>query len=72
MIPDTPRGRRDKPVFLLGFTGALRRDEIRNLKINDLHFMEKGLIMDVRDAKTARERESKLSSLKGDRELFPD
>ena len=58
IIPDTPRGRRDKLVFLLGFAGALRRDEIRHLKIDDLHFMEKGLVMDIKEAKTAKEGEN--------------
>ena len=54
IIPETKKGKRDKLIFLLGFAGAMRRDEIRNLKIEDLHFSDKGLVMDIRDAKTAK------------------
>ena len=32
----------------------MRRDEIRNLKVEDLNFSDKGLVMDIRDAKTAK------------------
>ena len=32
----------------------MRRDEIRNLKIEDLHFSDKGLVIDIKEAKTAK------------------
>ena len=54
IIPETKKGKRGKLIFLLGFAGTMRRDEIRNLEVEDLNFSEKGIIIDIRYAKTAR------------------
>ena len=43
---------RDKAVLLLGFTGAFRREELSALNVEDLHFDEEGILIDIRRSKT--------------------
>ncbi|WP_224996943.1 tyrosine-type recombinase/integrase, partial [Cesiribacter sp. SM1] len=43
---------RDKALLLLGFTGAFRRNELISLDIEDLHFDERGILVEVKRSKT--------------------
>ncbi|HEY2476011.1 MAG TPA: site-specific integrase [Candidatus Cybelea sp.] len=46
---------RDRAVILLGFAAALRRSEIAALRIEDLRFERRGLILTIRRSKTDQE-----------------
>jgi len=54
-LPDTLRGRRDRAILLLGFSGALRRSELVGLDAVDLLWQPKGLVVRVRGAKGDKE-----------------
>jgi integrase len=59
--PDRPegreslRGRRDRALLLLGFSGAFRRSELAALDLDDLAFDDRGLAVTVRSSKTDQE-----------------
>ena len=46
----------ERPALLLGFWGALRQDEIRNLLFEDITRSEKGLTLRIRTSKAARRK----------------
>lgn len=50
--PDTPKGKRDAALLLIGFCGALRRSELVAVKTNDLEFNNQGLILTIPRSKT--------------------
>ncbi len=57
--PDTPIGRRDAAIFVVGFAAALRRSEICSLQLADLEWFEdagdslrKGFVLNIRRSKT--------------------
>ena len=54
-IPDTPLGRRDRALLLLGFTGAFRRSELVALNVEDCAPGPGGLVVTVRRGKTDQE-----------------
>ena len=45
-------GTRDRALLLIGFSGAFRRSEIAGLKVEDLHFVKEGIIVNLRRSKT--------------------
>jgi integrase len=48
------RGRRDRAMLLLGFTGALRRSELVALQVNDISEVQGGLRLRIARSKTDR------------------
>jgi len=46
------KGIRDRALLLIGFAGALRRSELVGLNLNDIEFVEQGLIIHLRHSKT--------------------
>lgn len=51
-LDDTPRGRRDRALLLIGWGGALRRGELVALDRRDVAAVAEGLIVTVRRGKT--------------------
>lgn len=49
---DDARGKRDRALLLLGFSAALRRSEIANIKYWHIRFVQQGLILNVERSKT--------------------
>jgi integrase len=54
-LTDTPIGRRDRALLLLGFAGAFRRSELVGLNRGDLDFRTEGLAVTIRRGKTDQE-----------------
>jgi site-specific recombinase XerD len=50
------RSLRDRALLLLGFAAALRRSELVALDVEDLKFVERGLIVHVRRSKTDQDK----------------
>lgn len=51
-IPDDLRGCRDRAAILLGFSAALRRSELCQVRVEDLNFTNDGLILTIPRSKT--------------------
>ncbi|MBL8049554.1 MAG: tyrosine-type recombinase/integrase [Chthonomonas sp.] len=51
MRSDT-KGIRDRAILLVGYAGALRRSEVVGLDVNDISFVEEGLVLTLRTSKT--------------------
>ncbi len=49
------KAKRDRAVILLGFAAALRRSELAALRVEDLRFERRGLIVTIRRSKTDQE-----------------
>ena len=54
-LGDDTRGRRDRAILTLGFSGAFRRAELCALDVSDLRFTQGELIVTVRRSKTDQE-----------------
>jgi site-specific recombinase XerD len=54
-LKDTPIGRRDRALLLLGYAGALRRSELVVLTMEDVEETSEGLIVTLRRSKTDQE-----------------
>ncbi len=54
-LPDSPIGRRDRAILLLGFACALRREELSELDTGDLAFTPKGMTVAIKSSKTDAE-----------------
>jgi len=50
--PGTVTGLRDRAIMLLGFAGAFRRSEMTSLVVEDLTFVDEGLVILLRRSKT--------------------
>ena len=50
--PDTDLGLRNRALLLTGFGGALRRSEIVALDLDDLQWVEQGVVLTIRRSKT--------------------
>lgn len=46
------KGLRDKALLLIGFAGAFRRSELVSIQIDDLDFVDEGLVIHLRRGKT--------------------
>lgn len=46
------KGIRDKAMLLIGFTGALRRSELVSIKVEDVSFVDEGMIIHLKRGKT--------------------
>ncbi|NHN34768.1 site-specific integrase [Paenibacillus sp. S3N08] len=54
-IPNSLLGARDRAMVLLGFAGAFRRSELVGLDVEDIGFVPKGLVVNIRRSKTDQE-----------------
>ena len=54
-LPDDLAGLRDRAILLLGFAGAFRRSELAALTVEDLSFVDDGVIVLIRKSKTDQE-----------------
>ena len=54
-LPETPAGRRDRALLLLGFSGAFRRSELVALDRADIAIRKEGLAVTIRRSKTDQE-----------------
>jgi integrase len=50
---------RDRAIFVLGFAGAFRCSELRNLNLEDVEFVADGLLVQLRRSKTDQEGEGR-------------
>jgi site-specific recombinase XerD len=55
VIPDTPKGIRDRALILLGFHGGFRRSELLDLQVQDVKFTFEGMEILLRRSKTDQE-----------------
>jgi site-specific recombinase XerD len=55
LFPDTLAGHRDKAIVLVCFAAALRRSELVDLKVNDIEWRPKGIVLQIRRSKTDQE-----------------
>jgi len=60
---DTYRGTQERALLLLGFAGAFRRSELVALTVEDLAFVEEGLVVCVRRSKTDQEGAGMLKGI---------
>jgi integrase len=60
---NTYRGKQERAVLLLGFAGAFRRSELVALTVEDLTFVEEGLVVRVRRSKTDQEGAGMLKAI---------
>lgn len=63
-------GVRDSAILLLGWTSALRRSELVALNIEDLEFVEEGLILTVRRSKTDQTGEGTKIGIPNSHDLY--
>jgi integrase len=54
-LPDNLAGLRDRSLLLLGFAGGFRRSEIAALSIEDITFVEEGIVVLIKKSKTDQE-----------------
>jgi integrase len=54
-LSDDLAGIRDRSLLLLGFSGAFRRSEIAALTVEDLTFVDEGVVVLIRKSKTDQE-----------------
>lgn len=54
-VPDTLGGCRDRALLLLGFSGAFRRSELVAIRVEDLEFSARGVVVTIRKSKTDQE-----------------
>lgn len=62
-LDDTPAGKRDRALLLLGFAGAFRRSELVSLDVGDLEFRSTGLVVTLRRSKTDQEGQGELKGI---------
>ena len=66
--PDTIKGKRDRALLALGFSGAFRRSELVALEVQDIEETEHGLRVLIRRSKTDQEgRGHEIAILRGAR-----
>ncbi len=53
------RGLRDRSLLLLGFAGSFRRSELVGLDVEDLDFVDRGLLVNLRRSKTDQDGEGR-------------
>lgn len=54
---------RDRAIILLGFAGAFRRSELVGLDVEDLEFVEEGLVARLRGSKTDQEKKGEAKGI---------
>lgn len=59
-MSETPKGKRDKALLMIGFAAGLRRSEIVGLDVTDVEFVTQGMNIHLRQSKTDRLREGRV------------
>ena len=62
-LPEGLRGKRDKALLLVGFSGAFRRSELVALNRDDLEFVREGVKITVLKSKTDQEGEGQIKAI---------
>lgn len=57
------RNIRDKAILLLGFAHGLRQSEIVGIRVSDLQFSERGVVVDIRKSKTDQGGHGRLNAI---------
>lgn len=70
-FPDTLTGKRDRALVLLGFSAARRRSELVDLKVNDVEWRPRGILLHIRRSKTDQEGKGKLVPVPNGSKLQP-
>ena len=70
-IPDTPRGKRDRALLLIGFAGALRRSELVALCVEDIERAPDGILVRIGKSKTDQEGRGHLVAIPRGTRLRP-
>lgn len=52
---DTPKGKRDAALLLIGFAGGFRRSELADLHASDITWQKEGILIRLRQSKTDQE-----------------
>lgn len=68
---DSLKGKRDRAILLLGFSGALRRSEIVALDVEDLETREEGIVVTIRRSKTDQEGAGQVIAIPNGERLRP-
>ena len=63
LLPDSPKGCRDRAILLVGFAGAFRRSELVGLDVSDLAFQQEGLLVTLRRSKTDQEGQGRAVAI---------
>lgn len=53
-------GQRNSTMLLIGWTCALRRSEIVSIQVEDIEFVEEGMILTIRESKTDQEHKGQI------------
>lgn len=61
--PSTNVGLRDRALLLVGFAGAFRRSELVGIDLQDIEFVEEGMLVTLWQSKTDQERESTVVAI---------
>lgn len=57
---DGPKDIRDRALLLIGFATAMRRSELVRLNIEDIEYVERGILITLRSSKTDQEGQGRL------------
>lgn len=60
---DNLKGKRDRALVLIGFATGMRRSELVSVTVENLHFKDEGLVIDVPKSKTDQEGEGRQASV---------
>lgn len=70
-LPDTPIGKRDRAILLVGFAAALRRSELVALTVEDIERTPDGMFVRIRRSKTDQEGEGHIVAVPRGSKLRP-
>ena len=68
LMPESTARRRDSALLLVGFLGALRRSELVALDLEDVEFVEQGILLTVRSSKTDQEQHGRMIAIPNSRD----
>lgn len=68
---DTLKGKRDRALLLLGFSGALRRSELVGLNVEDLEIGQDGITLTIRKSKTDQQGAGQIIGIPNGERMRP-
>lgn len=63
VLPDDLLGQRDRALLLIGFAGALRRSELVALQVEDVQFVNAGMLITLKRSKTDQEGQGTIKGI---------